>query len=196
MLALMKSLSLFVLVLPTMIHYLAILPVMLIGALGRRVAGGVLNQWFSPSGGRVMGDVPARALWGLALAIAAILGGMIAWHALVLIVAVTLGCAVPMWAIDPISKQADGNPYPSPVWLRCLGLEAHGFLSMLAVTVAAWWAGYLWPFFLAGSLTILPAYVIGWMVSKPWFPPGLRLGSEFGEALWGALMALSVFLGS
>ena len=163
----------------------------LLGAFGRRVAGGVLNQWFAPAG-RVMGDLPARAIWGLSLGIAAIAGGATVWQALAVVPLVVAGCAVPMWAIDPL-----GDGYSSPRWLRCAGLAAHGLLSMLLVTAGAWWCGDGWWCLLAGSVAILPLYIAGWVIApvqRSAFPAGLRLGSEIGEALWGCAMGVAVVL--
>lgn len=112
----------------------------LVVGIGRRVAGGVLNQWAAAlgligAGGRVMGDLPARAIYGAAVAVAALAAGG-AWACAGAMPLVIIGCAVPMWAIDPL-----GDGYSTPVWLRCLGNGAHGVLSMLPVTagrLVAW----------------------------------------------------------
>jgi hypothetical protein len=174
-----------------MILALALSP---LGGIGRRVAGGYANQfaeargWIKP-GARVMGDVPARAIWGATLALAALAGGAVWWQAAAVVPAVVAGCSVPMWAIDPISPG-----YRSPIWLRCLGNEAHGLLSMALVTIGAWWFGYYWPAALIGSLAMLPAYVVGWAVARPSFPVGFRLGSEVGEFLWGCALFAGLFL--
>lgn len=57
-----------------MMHY-ALLPLaMALGALGRRIAGGVLNQWFAKPGARVFGDTPARLLFGVCVALACVVG--------------------------------------------------------------------------------------------------------------------------
>ncbi len=169
----------------------AVLAAVLCG-LGRRIAGGVLNQWFAAPGGRVMGDLPARGIWGLSLGVAAFAAGATLGRACVILPLVVAGCAVPMWAIDPL-----GEGYSSPRWLRCLGLAAHGLLSMLLVTAGAWWCGYGWPWILGASMAILPLYVAGWMIApaqRPTFPPGFRLGSEIGELLWGCAMGAAVVL--
>lgn len=155
--------------------------------LGRRVAGGVLNQWFAPKS-RVMGDLPARCIWGGTLALAAGCSGALVWQAFAIVPLVVIGCAVPMWAIDPLA-----TGYRTPRWLRCVGLLAHGVLSMLLLTLAAWWCGYQWGWLLAASAAILPLYAFGWVIApRLSLPIGARAGSEIGEWLFGLTMGVAV----
>lgn len=199
-------------------------PTAVLSGLGRRIAGGVLNQWFRPNGGRVFGDVPARMIYGATLALAAVVSGArlpdalrlwwpvglthwapVTLHippaasvptlAAAIIVLTAAGCSVPMWAIDPWRQTA---PPEAPRWLRCIGLTAHGFLSILPLTAGAWLIGYGWYWLLLASLSIVPLYCVGFVI---WgagrdmkMPLGLRLPSELGEALWGMAVGLSILL--
>lgn len=160
------------------------------GALGRRIAGGVLNQWFRPPGQRVFGDLPARAIYGAALGAAAFGAGAPAWWVAVIAAAIVAGCAVPVWAID----LGPGHPGTSPLWLRIIGSTAHGLLSIAPATVLAAMAGAHWLWLLGGSLSIAPLYWLGSILARPFFPNGLRAGSEDGEALWGAVLAVTFIL--
>ena len=180
---------------PARIPLLALLPLaVLLGAAGRRIAGGVLNQialgfgWIGPTG-RVFGDYPARAIYGVLVVLGGIGAGAPIAFCTLSALGIFLGCAVPMWAIDPLARG-----YRTPVWLRFLGLTAHGLLSIALVTSATAAAGLGWPWLLGGSLSIGAFYSLGVPLARLPVPAGLRLPSEIGEALWGAAIAVCFVL--
>lgn len=174
---------------------IALLPLAaLLGAFGRRIAGGILNQWTGhPDSAPLMGDIPARLIFGSCIAAGAAMGGAIWWHALALIPAVWAGTTVGNFG--SISQGRGGG---SP-WSQALGELAHGLAGVALPALGAWWLGYphWWVLPIGGAL-IAPSYWLGWTVSglygRPDFPVGLRGGSEIGEALWGACFGCAALL--
>lgn len=173
---------------------IALLPLaMLLGALGRRIAGGAANQWTNhPDSRPLMGDLPARLIFGATIAAGALVGGAVWWHAMLLIPAVWIGTTVSNF--ESISQGRGGG---SP-WSQALGETAHGLAGVALPMLGAAWFGYAWAAFLIAGLLIAPAYWLGWTVCglKPRmsFPVGFRVGSEWGEALWGACFGGGAFL--
>lgn len=170
-----------------------VLPSMLLGGLGRRIAGGVLNQWFKPSGGRVMGDTPARLIYGGFVGMAAAMGGAPYWAALAMMPCVWVGTTTGNW-----SSMAMGRA--KTTFLHdFFGMSAHAFLSaLLPVGLAAY--SVHWHAAVAALFIMLaaPLYALGWMISgktgAAWLPTGFKGGSELGEFFWGAATGAGVFL--
>lgn len=162
-----------------------------LGALGRRVAGGTLNQWFRPNGGRVFGDTPARILFGVAVAILPVLHN---WRvALLYIPGIWAGTTVGLF--DSIGQGRGSDPY----WRSFLGLTLHGIAGVALPALAAWWFGHTWWWLIPSALSISPLYTVGWAITGkdgtlPSLPNGLRGATEIGEALWGAAVGLGCFL--
>ena len=186
----------------------SILFAIIAGALGRRIAGGVLNTWFAPTG-RVMGDTPARLIYGALVALAGFVGGASLYMSLAMIVAVWIGTTT-----GNFDSMAMGRG-PTSALHDWLGMTAHAFLSTLAPVLlvisptlllifhgatpslllngVAWW-------YVAGFTVIAaPLYDIGWIItgksgSTMSLPLGFNLAPEIGEGLWGASCAVGTFL--
>lgn len=187
-------------------EYLFIPIVMILGALGRRIAGGLLNQWAGDTDGvsRVMGDTPARLIYGAALGLAA-LAGSAAWPvALAMVPAVWVGTTT-----GNFNGMAMGRAEFS-YWHDFWGMTAHGALSAilpvgLAVLAGAA-AGSIW--IAVDCLLCAPLYAAAWNVAEDMGTQavpassiarrsllrGFNGGSELGEAFWGAACALGTFL--
>lgn len=179
-----------------------LIPLFILGGLGRRVAGGVLGQWFSYDSGALM----SRGFYGFTVALAALLGGAIWWHSVLIIPAIYVGCTwpnemtFPSWTgIKPIGGIGLGRQPGGSFWRDAIGLEVHGIIGTALVVIGAFFAGYLlwWAPLLAGLL-IVPLYLIGWSMTgasvNSRYPFGFQLGSEWGEFLWGGTVAGSVFV--
>lgn len=166
-----------------------------LGALGRRIAGGVLNQWFKPPGERVFGDHPARLIFGVTVAISGLFGGWPALYAAALIPAIWVGTTIGNFGGIDLGR---GN---GTYWGDVAALTLHGVGGIATPAILAAWVwhapGPIFPI-LASGFAIGPAYTLGWALSgrigNPHFPIGLRGGSELGEAFWGGAVAVGVFL--
>jgi hypothetical protein len=165
----------------------------LLGGLGRRVAGGGFQQWT----GIDVGDYPARAFFGLTLAVSAAVGGTYNWGVPLLVLSTFLGCSIPMamsimgvrWGGMALGR--DGGS-----WRRsAIGLTGHGVLSMAITAVPLCYFGGHWAQLLIAGVLIVPAYEIGWDAigtkSNTHLPPGFQGGSEIGEVLWGSLCGIA-----
>jgi hypothetical protein len=159
-----------------------------LGGLGRRVAGGAFQQWT----GLDVGDFPARAFFGLTLTISLMLGHY-EWWCWLIILFTFLGCSIPNFG--GIALGRSGNSYRRDA----LGLTAHGALSM---GITALPLAYFHPYgiiylVLAGCL-IVPMYEIGWTLAgvrgRALLPLGLRGGSELGELFWGGTCGVGAYL--
>lgn len=184
-----------------MIDFIAgIIASVVLGAFGRRAAGGALNQWI-PLGTktRVTGDTEVRLLYGATIAAAALLGGAIWWQAALLVPAVWVGTTT-----GNFNSMAMGHGQYSYAH-DFFGMSAHAALSAILPTVVAFAVVFLTPpeyydwWWMAGFCMLAsPLYTIGWIISgkvgKTSFPAGLQGGSELGEAFWGGACALGAFL--
>jgi len=181
--------------------YACVPVVLVLGALGRRAAGGALNQWFSDGTAehRVMGDTPARLIFAATVALSACLGGAPAWQALALVPAVWVGTVTGNFASLAMGRGQYSYLHD------CVGMSAHAALSAVLPTLVAFGAVFLtppehdqWGWMLGLTMLAAPLYTLGWIISgqhgRPSFPLGLRGGSELGEAFWGASCALGAFL--
>lgn len=172
--------------------FLSILLAMMLSGLGRRVAGGAFEQWFSKD----IGDYPVRAFFGLTLAFSAWLGNeTLAWWVILLVIpAVFFSCSIPNFEGIALGR---GEAAGGTSWREdALGLWWHGLIGMaipaVVVGLCAPWSNW-WLFLVAGAL-IVPAYEVGWQLWDKrvlyYMPNGLKGGSEIGELLWGASCGL------
>src|SRR3954470_16720142 len=104
-----------------MITY-ALLPVAaILGAVGRRVCGGLYN---SITGKRSPGgDVPVRIFFAVTLAVSAYLGGLVWWLALALIPLNWIGATTGLF--DALAMGRGGNS----LFRDFMGMTLHGVLS-------------------------------------------------------------------
>ena len=169
---------------------------LILGGLGRRIAGGVLNQWFTPIGGRVMGDTPARLLYGamVALPLCPAFTHAPWWVPLATIPSVWVGTTTGNWR-----SMAMGHASTS-LMHDLLGMSAHAALSaILPVAIAAYVVHWYALIALVFIMMAAPLYWLGWEISpsptgNPKLPLGFRGGSELGEFFWGAATGLGLFL--
>lgn len=187
-----------------MIFTLLIILSAISGGIGRRIAGGVLNEWAGLAGGinaRVMGDTPARLIYGASLAMAAFVGGAGWWLALATVLTVWVGTTTGNFGSISMGR-APGHSIVAD-WF---GMMAHAALSAvtpaLTFGVAAYfghapalaWLTFAWICTLSAS----PAYDFGWRLSglatNSRFPLGFRNGWTIGEFIWGGACGVGMFL--
>lgn len=166
----------------------------LLGGFGRRAAGGYLNQLAGrPDSRPLTGDTPTRILYGVLIAICALMGGALWWQALLMIVAVWVGTTTGNRGAMDMGRAGGG------FWRDFLAMSRHGLDSAILPTAVAAW-GWHWQAAWLFGMTMLaaPCYALGWCVGgrigNPRFPIGLRGGSELGEALWGACVGIGALL--
>ncbi len=177
----------------------ALIPLVLaLGAIGRRIAGGGLNQWVGDTGGvnsRVMGDTPARLIFGLLCAVCGLLGGMPWMMVPLIVIAVWVGTTTGNTGI----AMGRGNKTTfSQDWWACAihGMECDAAVS--AVTGYWFWDHPArWVLVGLGWLTCPVWYEMAWDITGlkgvSWLPVGFRTGSDLAEAIWGAVCALCLF---
>lgn len=171
----------------------ALIPVAaLLGAVGRRVCGGLYN---SITGKRSPGgDLPVRIFFAATLALSAYLGGVGWLPALVLIPLNWVGTTTGLF--DSLAMGRGGRPY----WKDFLGMTLHGVISALLPAILFYFTGTLRSAEVAflGGLLISPCYSLGWSLTglhgrKGW-PKGMQQGTEVAELLWGAVMGVTHFV--
>jgi hypothetical protein len=164
-----------------------LLPIVLLPGLGRRVSGGVVQQWT----GYDTGDVPVRLFFGATCGIVALAAGAVWWQAMALWPLAFLTCSIGMFGGIAIGRS--GNPW----WRDVLGLEAHALLGWGTILVVAWWLGDAWWWLAGGVASIALVYELGWIISgkvgNPALPLGFRGGSELGELLWGVALGAGIW---
>lgn len=169
---------------------LAIAGAALMGALGRRMAGGVFEQWT----GKDIGDYPVRAFFGLMLACSAFIGSY-EWASFLLIPSTFFGCSIPNFGGIAMGRGASAG---GTSWKHdAIGLTGHGVLSMAITVLPLIFFHSQWYLLLVAGFLIAPAYEIGWSVTgvpgrKSW-PFGLQGGSEIGECIWGAACGIAAW---
>lgn len=174
----------------------------LLGAFGRRAAGGALNQWTGHTDDHPLtGDLPTRLLYGVCLGLAALIGGSLLWQAALMIPAVFVGTTTGNNGSMDMARAED--TFEHDWWGMTLhGLES-AFLPALVVAlpsvlVGHWGADLRWLWTFGLTLAASPFYWVGWVISgahgRSSLPIGLRGGSELGEAFWGGACGLGVFL--
>lgn len=189
-------------------HLSLILPAFVLGAFGRRAAGGVLNPLTGHTDAHPLtGDLPTRMGFGATVALAAAMGGASWWQCLLMVPAVWVGTTTGNFGSIDMARNQDTFAHD---WL---GMSLHAFLSAVlpSVVVVAPLIGPAWPHvwqpFLADprwlwafgfTMTAAPIYWFGWAVAGyggvRWLPRGLRGSVEIAEALWGGMCAAGVFL--
>lgn len=160
-------------------------------AIGRRIAGGGLNEVFRPAGPRVMGDTPARLIFGLTCAAAAWLVGVALIPALCLIVAIWLGSTVGNFGAIALGRGGTSWLDDAPL------LALHGLAGVALAAIDVGLAGLAWWWVIVSGVMIVPAYEIGWRLAGAHDADALRgldSGPDVGELLWGATIGLGLWL--
>jgi hypothetical protein len=164
----------------------------LLGAVGRRVCGGLYN---SITGQRSPGgDLPVRIFFAVTLALSAYMGGVVWWAALALVPLNWIGTTTGLF--DALAMGRGGNSY----WKDFLWMTVHGLISSAPPAVLFYFTGGFWAAAVAfsGGLLISPCYSLGWSATglygrKGW-PKGMQQGTEVAELLWGAVMGVTHFV--
>lgn len=177
----------------------------LLGGLGRRIAGGALNQWAGLPGGvdgRVMGDTPARFIYAGLIAVCAVPGLLLGhgtWFAVPAIVfAVWVGSTTGNF--ESIAMGRGSHSF----WHDWVGMTAHGAICAILVEAALYglhMVGLSLPEWRSlvgfGFYYAAPAYWLAWCITgrseNKRLPVGLRMGSDLGELIWGGLCGAGVF---
>lgn len=178
------------------------------GAMGRRIAGGLFEQWTGFKWGQ-----PTRLFFGFMLALAAFISGAPFWTAMILVPLVWVGTTLGLFG--GLGMGRAGIPvHPSLTsrrYLRDFGaMTLHGTLSIILPSIWAWYFGYaILPVVISGVIIGFcyeAAYrIIGinpppHAFTKEAWPRGYNHSPDFGELVWGAArgigMSLSVLMGA
>lgn len=108
----------------------------LLGALGRRMQGGVLSQWL----GVDIGDFPPRLLFAVILGAAGFGAGLVWWEALALVAAAFAGTTVAVGGMSAVT------------WRDAGLLLVHGLGVAAPIVALAWLGGFAWWWPLAACL--------------------------------------------
>ena len=146
------------------------------GGMGRRIAGGVYNDWMghaSPGG-----DWPIRAIEGALFVGIALAGGFPLLWAVLIGIGVTLGAGLgsPTVTPDPYAVGLFNYLMPGIV----IGLGAGHAIGMVVVFAAGASAG------------LIVRALKG--VTAPWLPRGFQGDTNLMEFAWGGTMGLAVFV--
>ena len=170
---------------------LTILTAAILGAFGRRIAGGLHETWTGKKWGQ-----PTRLFFGATIAASAMLAGADPLWSLALIPAVWVGTITGLFGGLGMGRGEQGY------WRDVGGMTLHGVLSIILPCVWCWYLGYAWwPVALSGFL-IGPAYEAGYRLigRNPYpypfnrmnWPMGLNAATEFGELFWGATRGVGI----
>lgn len=166
----------------------------ILGAISRRWAGGLLSKWI----GIDITTQPVRLLWGAVIALIAYTSGAVWWHALCLIPAIWFGSVVfGFWGSLNIWRDK-ARSFP----LDFLLITLHGVGGMALATLGAWYFDYSWYWFLGAGLMCAPVYtlfamyplqipILGCYNNDPVYQTDSPPSSEL---LWGALVGLATML--
>ena len=145
------------------------------GGMGRRLAGGVINDWTGHA--EPGGDWPIRAAEGLIFVGIAAAGGFVWMWAALIGVAVTLGAGLGSPTVTPDPYAVGLFNYIIPGIVIGVGADHHvGCVIVLA----------------AGAAAGLIVRVLRGRTA-PWLPRGFQGDTNLMEFAWGATMGLAVF---
>lgn len=161
-------------------HFLLLPVAAVLGALGRRVAGGLFQDLTHIN----TGDMPVRAFYGLMLGAVAYLGGFELW---------SLAIAAAVFVGSCLGSPEVAHGLPSKLGYVLSALT--GLWNYASVIGVAYFAHHYagMGVIAAGSLSaaLLVALFYGHNTNGP---VGFRGWTELWECAWGALMGVSVFL--
>ena len=170
----------------------------ILGALGRRIAGGGFQQLTNIN----VGDTPTRIFFGLMIAACALIVGIHWWLVLLGLTILTfIGSTTGNF--NATAMGTGGNP----LWKDFLFMSLHGFLSVVGPTIGAWYLGYSWEWILASGLIVSPCYMMGNLLFSVFskmsgltsgeltgWPAWLCQRVQFSEFIWGGLLGLGTVL--
>lgn len=163
-----------------------------LGAIGRRIDGGVLETWT----GRKWGKITTRFLCASMLALPMFLAGLPPLATLAFIAASWLGGVVGMWSGMGMGRpewDRTGPPESARAWFSAAGfMTLYGVLTILPAALALWWFGFSpWPL-LAAGLLCAACYEIAFLAPQHCPALGCLRGDPppTAELLWGALRGM------
>lgn len=165
----------------------------LVGGFGRRLAGGLFQQWSGLDWGQ-----PVRLFFGFTCSFAGWLAGAGWMEALALAPLVWVGTTLGLFGGLGMGRGSQGY------WRDFGTMTLHGVLSVILPCAWAVWLGYAWwPIALSGLL-IGVAYEAGYRLiglnPQPYpfnrisWPAGFNGAPEWGELIWGAVRGVGVAL--
>lgn len=168
----------------------------LLGAFGRRAAGGALNQWTGRTDDKPLtGDLPTRLLFGVCLALCALLGGALWWQCLLMVPAVWVGTTLGSFHSVDMARGEDSFAHD---WFGISAIALAASVLPAIVALAPEWNSWRFLWIVGSTMTAAPAYWLGWCIGgahgRRGFPIGLRGGMELGEALWGAARGIGILM--
>ena len=183
-----------------MMHILICIISALLGAFGRRVAGG----GFQDLTGINVGDTPVRIFFGLTIGAAALMSGVFWAYALALVILTFIGSTAGYFGGLGLGRPVR-LPLPANNYWKDFGeVTAHGVLSVILPCFGAWYLGYAWWLILISGFVIAPCYEIGYRIApyagvqygwvRPNWPLWLQGAVQFGEFIWGAVLGLTTAL--
>ena len=197
------------------------IPSLILGALGRRVAGGLIQDWTGVN----TGDHPVRVFFGAMIALSAWLGGASPWMAVAILAGtwagsttgnnggMAMGRGDHTFASDFARMSLHGLAIAVPVAFAAMVYGAVQYRTIMVFDQV--------PLVLCiACLACAPCYAAGWWIAEltgnqprdmrsfpdghiptsdemngtRTFPLGFRGGSELGETIWGAAMGLGAYL--
>jgi hypothetical protein len=176
---------------------IALLPVAaLLGAFGRRAAGGYLNQVTGRTDDKPLtGDLPTRLLFGVCLALCALMGGALWWQVCLMVPAVWVGTTLGSFHSVDMARGEDTFAHD---WFGISAIALGASALPAIVALAPDWNSWRFLWIVGSTLTAAPAYWLGWCISgahgRKDFPVGLRGGMELGEAFWGAIRGIGILV--
>lgn len=192
-----------------MLEVLLVFGAAILGAFGRRLAGGLGSQWL----GKDLGTQPQRLIWGISTGLTVLACGQPWYVALAALVSVVVSSAIfgyaAPWVKSPTTMSmghAPGDPngpVSMPQFWRDFGwMTYHGVGGVLFLTIGSWYLGLFWPAILAAGVLCAPCYTLAYVVKPniPWLgmlnapEKGLVDAPPAGEFLWGALVGVGVAL--
>lgn len=153
-----------------------------LGAIGRRTAGGSFQQWT----GKDIGDLPVRLFFGATIAAAAWMGGADGQQIAAVIPLTWFGAASGNFHSLPLGR---GN---TSYLHDFIGLTLHGVISGVLLVIPFverhWW----WP--LIAGLTCAPCYEVGYRLDWQRGPGWMTGPTQVAELLFGGLLGIGVYL--
>ncbi|MDE2473153.1 MAG: hypothetical protein KGL35_31710, partial [Bradyrhizobium sp.] len=151
---------------------LALLPVAaVVGALGRRLSGGLVGQWFPVP----VGTQGGRAIWGASAGLTAWAAGAVWWQALGVAVCIaTGGMLAGFWGSMAMGRVPGLRGYVWAGWPRYWRdfafMSLHGMGGVAAMATGAAIIGHPWGWAVAAGALCAPCYALAWLwpLQAPW----------------------------
>ena len=164
-----------------------------LGAVGRRIDGGVLETWTD----RKWGKITTRLACASMLALPMFLAGLPPLATLAFIAATWLGGIVGMWSGMGMGRpewDRTGEPESTRAWLSAAGfMTLYGVLTVLPAAIAMELFGYSGALIFGAGLACAAVYEVAFRAPLHWPAMGcLRYDPPpTAELMWGALRGVA-----